>query len=128
MPSVLRLTAAAVICAGLTSLLRHRFGEFALLLALMGCVLLTLSVLRGLGTLLDLLEELAELAQIDPLLLGPLLRTTGIALVTGMGAQLCRDAQAGSLAMALELCGGLCAVYAALPLLRSVLVLVQEML
>lgn len=128
MPSVFRLTAAAVICAALMALLRPRSGEFALLLGLTGCALLGLSLLRGLGTLMDLLEELSQLAQIDPLLLGPLLRVTGIALVSGMGAQLCRDAGALSVALTLELCGGVCALYAAIPLLRAVMALVQELM
>jgi hypothetical protein len=57
-----------------------------------------------------------------------LLRTTGISLITGLGAQLCRDAQAGSLALTLELCGGVCAIYAALPLLRAVMNLIQELI
>ena len=128
MPSIFRLTAAAILCAVLMPLLRPRAGEFALLLALCACVVLAVSVLRGLGTLLDLVEELAALAEVDPLLLGPLLRTTGISLITGLGAQLCRDAQAGSLALTLELCGGVCAIYAALPLLRAVMNLIQELI
>ena len=128
MPSIFRLTAAALVCALFLPLLRNRAGEFALLLTLAACVGLVVSVLRGLGTLLDLLEELAAMADIDPLLLGPLLRATGISLVTGLGAQLCRDAQAGSLAVTLELCGGVCALYAALPLLRAVITLIQELI
>ena len=128
MPSIFRLTAAAILCAVLIPLLRPRAGEFALLLALCACVVLAVSVTHGLGTLLDLVEELAALAEVDPLLLGPLLRTTGISLITGLGAQLCRDAQAGSLALTLELCGGVCAIYAALPLLRAVMNLIQELI
>jgi stage III sporulation protein AD len=128
MPSVFRLTAAALVCALLLPLLRQRAGEFALLLTLAACVGLTVSALRGLSTLLDLLEELAGLADVDPLLLGPLLRATGISLVTGLAAQLCRDAQAGSLALTVELCGGVCALYAALPLLHAVMTLIQELI
>ena len=128
MPSIFRLTAVAILCAVLMPLIRPRAGEFALLLALGACVVLGVSVLRGLGTLLDLVAELAELAEVDPLLLGPLLRTTGISLITGLGAQLCRDAQAGSLALMLELSGGVCAIYAALPLLRAVMNLIQELI
>lgn len=128
MPSVLRLTAAAIVCALVVPLLRTRAGEFALLLVLCACVILAVSVVHGLQTMLELVDELAELAQIDPLLLGPLLRTTGIALITGLGAQLCRDAQAGSLALTLELCGGVCALYAALPMIRAVMELVQELI
>lgn len=128
MPSVFRLTAAALVCAILAVFLRPRAGEYALLLGLTGSLFLALSLLHGLGTLLDLMKELSALAGLDPLLLGPLLRTTGIALVTGLGAQLCRDAQAGGLALTLELCGGVCALYAALPLLHAVLDLIQNMI
>ena len=128
MPSVFQLTAAAIICAVLMLLLRPQAGEIALLVGLTACVLLGISVLRGLNRLLDLLEQLAALAQVDSLLLEPLLRTTGIALVTGSGAQVCRDAGAGSVAMTLELCGGLCAVYAALPLIQAVFDMLRELI
>lgn len=128
MPSVFRLTAAALVCAVLTVFLRPRAGEYALVLALAGSLFLAMSLLGGLGTLLALVEELSELAGVDELLIAPLLRTTGIALVTGLGAQLCRDAGAGGLALTLELCGGVCALYAALPLMRAVLDLIQNLI
>ena len=128
MPSVFQLTSAAVICAVLMLVLRSRSGEFALLLSLMVCALLGIAALRGLNTLLQLMEQLASLAQVDALLVGPLLRTTGIALITGIGAQLCRDAGAGGIAMTLELCGGLCAIYAALPLIQAVFDMLRELI
>lgn len=127
-PAVFRLTATAMVCAVLVVFLRPRAGELSLLLGLGGSLYLGLSLLGGLGTVLDLVRELAELSGVDPLLLGPLLRTSGIALVTGIGAQHCRDAQAGALALTLELCGGVCALGAALPLLRAVLDLIQSLL
>ena len=45
-----------------------------------------------------------------------------------LAAQVCRDAQQGSIASAVELCGTLCALYISLPLIRSLLAIVEQLL
>ena len=51
----------------------------------------------------------------------PLYKTIGIALVVQVGGNLCRDAGESALASVVETAGTLCALLAALPLLRAVL-------
>ena len=61
------------------------------------------------------------------LLLTPLYKTVGIALVVKVGGGLCRDAGESALAAALEFAGTVCALLTALPLLRAVLELITEL-
>ncbi|MCD8335115.1 MAG: stage III sporulation AC/AD family protein [Clostridiales bacterium] len=128
MPSIYQLAAGAIIGVVCLVTVRRQTGEIALLLGALICVGLLLAAAQGLSDILELVYTLAELAGVDNDLLTPLLKTVGIALVTGLAAQVCRDAGAGSVAMVLELCGGLCALYAALPLVQAVVALVSELL
>ena len=56
------------------------------------CVLLLWNTLPLLETIRDVMEELADLADISPTVLRPMLQTVGLALVTKLAASLCRDA------------------------------------
>ena len=95
---------------GLSSLV---LGLFAALLLLMAFpVLFSMSVAGGL-----VLIVLAFL--ISPI---------GIALVVQVGGNLCRDAGESALASVVETAGTLCALLAALPLLRAVLDMLLELM
>ena len=76
----------------------------------------------------DVLDELADLAQVSPQLLRPMLQTVGLALVTKLASALCKDAGEGSLAAFVEVAGSAAAVLVALPLLRMVLQLMLGLL
>ncbi len=56
-----------------------------------------------------------------------LLKVLATVLITGFGAQMCRDCGEGSLAMQLELLGGLLAFTEALPLVTGVLALLRSL-
>ena len=72
--------------------------------------------------------SIAEKSGISSLLLTPVLKCVGIALVTELGAQLCKDASQAAAAAFVELCGSLCALYVALPLISSLVSVVEGLL
>ena len=86
------------------------------------------SLARELTFSLRPLPELADLAQVSPQLLRPMLQTVGLALVTKLASALCKDAGEGSLAAFVEVAGSAAAVLVALPLLRMVLQLMLGLL
>ena len=63
-----------------------------------------------------------------PALLEPLYKTVGIALVVRVGSSLCADAGESALGKVVETAGAVCALVAALPLLRTVLELLMELM
>lgn len=128
MVSIYQLAAGAMIGVVCLVAIRKQTGEIATLLGVLICAALLLAVAQGLSAVLDLIRTLAETAGVDNTLLSPLLKTVGVAIVTGLSAQVCRDAGAGSVAMAMELCGGLCAIYVAMPLVQAVFTLISELL
>lgn len=125
MISLAALGVTAALCA---VVVRQKTPELAGLLGLAACALLLWELLPLLETIRDVMEELADLAELSPALLRPVLQTVGLAVVTRLSASLCRDAGEGGIAALLELAGGTGAVLVALPLLRMVIDLVQQLL
>lgn len=125
---MMALAALGVTAALCAVVVRQKTPELAALLVLAACALLLWNTLPMLETIRDVLEELAELAELSPTVLRPVVQTVGLAVVTRLSASLCRDAGEGGIAAFLELAGGAAAVLVALPLLKMVLQLIRELL
>lgn len=110
---------AGVVCALLAStvalMLRARNPEIALLAAAAGAVGL---LLMAMPVLSGLVEELRGLVPEGPAraCFAPLLKVTGICLLARLGAELCRDAGEGAMAVKVELLGTVLALGAAMPI------------
>ena len=102
--------------------------ETALLLAIGAAVVVALAMAGVMEELLSFLGELAEGSGVSPELFVPLYKTIGIALAVQVGGNLCRDAGESALAAVVETAGTLCALLAALPLLRAVLDMLLELM
>ncbi|MBR3752514.1 MAG: stage III sporulation AC/AD family protein [Ruminiclostridium sp.] len=122
------LAAAGITAALCGVVVRQKSPELAALLALAACVLLLWNTLPLMETIRDVLEELAALGDLSPVILRPMVQTVGLSLVTRLSSALCRDAGEGGIAAFLEVAGGAAAVVAALPLLKMVLQLVMDLL
>lgn len=125
---MIALGAAGVAAALCAVVVRQKAPEIAVVLGAAACVLLLWNTLPLLETIWDVLEELAEVAEISPTVLRPMFQTVGLALVTKLAAALCRDAGEGGIASFVEVAGGAAAVLVALPLLKMVLQLVMGLL
>ena len=116
--------ALCVVAALLALVVRRGSPETALLLTLGAVTAVLLSLAGSLKMLMDFLGELVEESGLSRELFIPLYKTVGIALVVKTGGSLCRDAGESALASA----GAVCALIAALPLLRAVLSLLMELM
>ncbi|MDY3992417.1 MAG: SpoIIIAC/SpoIIIAD family protein [Evtepia sp.] len=125
---MMALAAVGVTAALCGVVVRQKAPELAAVLTLAACVLLLWNTLPLLETIRDVLTELADLAELSPTILRPMLQTVGLAVVTRLASSLCRDAGEGSIAAFLEIAGGAAAVLVALPLLKMVLQLVLALL
>ncbi|MCI9121254.1 MAG: stage III sporulation protein AD [Oscillibacter sp.] len=122
---------AAVVClvgALLALVIKRGNPEAALLLTLSAAVAVLLSLAGSLEVLLDFLNQLVEESGLSRDLFLPLYKTVGIALVVNIGGGLCRDAGESALGSVVETVGAVCALLAALPLLRAVLSLLLELM
>lgn len=123
----LQAAAIAVITVVLTSLLKKTNRELALLLTLAACILIGLFFMRLAEPIVDFLSKLRNLAGLDKTLMMPMLKTIGIGFLTQISATVCADAGENAIAKLVEICGGVLALYVALPLLEAVLDMVEQM-
>lgn len=128
MGPVLQAAGLCVAGAVLALVVRRGSPEIALLLVMGITVLVSLRMLETLRQLLDFLTELGERSGVPSELFVPLYKTAGIALVVRVGGALCRDAGEQALGTMVEMAGTVCALAAALPLLRTVMELLMEMM
>lgn len=121
MESVVRLAAAAVAAALCAVVVKQHAREVGAVLALAAGALLLGAALGAIEEVRAMADELGELIGLSPAVLAPVLKTVGIAILTRIAAELCRDAGEGGIAAAAETAGAAAAVLTALPLLRAVL-------
>ncbi len=123
-----KIAAAAVTAALFGTVVRRSAPELALLLTVTAGVWILTAVLDGLGAAAAMAERLAQLAQMDAAVAGPVLKTVVVALVTRITAEICRGAGEGGLAAFVETAGTILALTAALPLMAAVLTMLEELL
>lgn len=128
MELVIQAAGVCVVGALLGLTLRRGSPEVTLLLTLTTAVVVLLALAEPLRELLALLDRLTERTGVSRALFLPLYKTVGIATVVKVGGGLCKDAGESALASVLELAGTVCALLTALPLLRAVLELLEELL
>ena len=122
-----KFAAMAIVCALLCTVLKQHGAELSSVLALAGCVGLLIAALTVLSPVMTFLLQLSSLAGINAALLAPVLKAAAVGLLTQLTESFCKDAGEGALAKAVELCGGILALYALLPLASSVAELLQRM-
>lgn len=127
MEIVIRSAAAAVVGSILALLIKKYTPELSLSVAIVsGTVIVWISA-TVCAKVTGVLEEIAEFGGVAAIYLSPVMKCVGIGLVTHLAAQICRDAQQGSIASSVELCGTICALYVSLPLIESLLAIVGKL-
>ena len=121
MEDILKIAAATVAAAVCAVVVKQRAQEVGLVLSLAAGALVLTMALGAVESVRALMDELGEAAGLSPAVLAPVLKTVGIAILTRIAAELCRDAGEGGIAAAAETAGAAAAVLTALPLLRAVL-------
>ena len=119
------LAVAAALCA---LVVRQHAREVGLALSLAAGVLILAQALGAAEAVRALMEELGERAGLSPAVLDPVLKTVGIAVLTRVAAEVCRDAKESGIAAFVETAGAVLALYVALPLMRAVLDTVARLL
>lgn len=120
MSDIIKVAAAAVAAAVCAVVVRKQAPELGLVLAACAGAVLLLYCSGALRAVVELMDKLMEAGGISPQVVGPVVKTAGIAIVTRLSADFCRDAKEGGLASAVELAGTALALAAVLPLMTAV--------
>ena len=102
--------------------------DMAALLSLVVCVMVTLVALQYVRPMLDFLEELEAIGSLDSHMVRILLKLLGIGLVSEVAILVCNDSGNASLGKSLQMLTMMLMMYHAIPLYRSLIALLQEIL
>ena len=123
-----KIMALAIVAVVLCVLLREYQKPLSVLLSLITCVGILLLGAAFFEPIIEVVKRLAGLTGADDEIIAPLFKVVGIGLLTHISSGICQDAAENTLGKTVEFCGTILALYAALPLLRAVLELVESMM
>ena len=126
--TILQLGAIAIAGTICGLVLKKQTPELALVLGLVTVCILLWKSREALEQVLSLMEELAGLSGLSQEVLTPLVKTVGIAILTKLAGQICRDGGMGSVSSFLEVAGSLAALVTVTPLVRAVLEVLEGLL
>lgn len=118
MGKIAALAVAAALCA---VVVKKQAPEIALVMALAAGTALLLSCVEGLSSILELVGDLGDAGGLSAAAVKPVVKVAGIAIVTRIAGELCRDAKESGLASFVEVSGTILALLAVTPLLTAVL-------
>ena len=128
MERIFSIAALAIVAAIACMVLQGRAGELSLMVSLAGIVVILISVLHVFSPILALFQSMQKLSGMSDQVTGPMLKVAGIGILTQITSSVCEDAGEKTLSQAVEIGGGFLALYAGLPLLSSVVLLLEETL
>lgn len=121
--------AAAVLLTVILGLsLGSQKKEMGLLLTIAACCLVATAAISYLRPVITFVQELQTLGQLDDGMLEILLKAVGIGLIGEIASLICTDAGNGALGKTLQLLTSAVVLWLSLPLLNSLLELIQEIL
>lgn len=126
--SIVQIVLLAVVGALLLMAIREVAPQVSFVLSLFLSAVLLLAALGKVTGLLTPLARLAAEADVNILFFATVLKVIGIAYLAEFGAQVARDAGAGSVAAKVELFGKLSIIVLAIPILTTVVDTVQHLL
>lgn len=128
MDTVIKCVGLGVAGAILGLLTRKNSGEFGVLVSVGVVVLMTVAVLGLIKPVLEFVYTLRERAELGSGTVTPVMKTLAIGYLTQTGKNICEEAGEKTVAGVISLSGSVAAVYVLLPLMESVLRLMEQML
>lgn len=124
----LKAGAAALIMVVLCLVVSKRDKDIALLLTAAGCCMLVILALTYLEPVFAFFGQLQTLGDMDSDILSILLKAVGIGLLAEISGLICADVGNSALGKALQIVATAVILWISLPLLRSLMTLVGEIL
>ncbi|MZP28467.1 stage III sporulation protein AD [Heliobacterium undosum] len=118
---ILQVVGVGIIATIFLVIVRKQRPELAVQLSIAAGVILFLFVLTKISAVIQVLEDLANKAQINRYYLTTLLKIVGIAYIAEFGAQICRDAGESTIASKVEMAAKILVMVLALPILLALM-------
>lgn len=102
--------------------------DFALLLSTAASALVIFAALAYLKPILAFVQELESLGNLDPEVIGILMKCVGIGILTEISATLCKDSGNDSMGKSLQYLGSATVIWLIMPMFSMLIELIQRIL
>ncbi|NLT15714.1 MAG: stage III sporulation protein AD [Clostridiales bacterium] len=127
MSILIKIAAVAVAGTVLGLVIKKNSPEMALMLTVSLALIALYLAFDTIKSVTDFIKSLADAAKISPAVLTIVFKTIGVSIVTKLSADVCRDAGQSSVASGIELAGAFTALYISLPLLKTVMGMIESL-
>ncbi|MEW6769777.1 MAG: stage III sporulation protein AD [Bacillota bacterium] len=124
---IIQVVSFALVAAVLAVVLRSQRPELGLLVGVAAGVVIFLALIGKISAAVAVLNNVAGRAGLNMVYLDTILKIVGIAYVADFGAQMCRDAGEGALAVKVEFAAKVLILVLALPIIIGLLDLLLEL-
>ena len=121
-----QIIGVALVAVVLGVALKRQGQDITLLLGLCVCCIVLMAMFSYLEPVLDFIEHLQNISSIDPQLLEVILKAVGIGLIAEIAMLVCGDSGNAALGKAIQLTSTGAILWLSLPLMRSLLDLVER--
>ncbi|MCM1566097.1 MAG: stage III sporulation protein AD [Dehalobacter sp.] len=118
----------AIIVTVLGAVLKQIKPEIAIQLSILAGVTIFLLIMDKIRLVVDLLQKLAEQADISSYYLFIVLKIVGVAYLAELGGQICRDAGENALATKVEIAAKVFVVILAIPIIAAIMESMMKLL
>ena len=123
-----QVVAGAMISVVLGLALSKQGKDITLLMSIAVCCMILLAAIAYLKPVLDFVKQLQSIGNLDNDLLGIMLKAVGIGLVAEIATLICNDSGNSALGKAVQILASAVVLWLAIPLMQSLLELVQKIM
>lgn len=124
---ILQIVGFALVAAVLAVALRRDKPEVAVLVGVAAGTIIFLAVISRIGAVMEVFNGIASRTGLNLIYLNTILKIVGVAYIADFGAQVCRDAGEGALAVKVEFAAKVLILVLALPIIVGLLDLLLKM-
>ncbi len=121
-----KAVALVLIACVLALTLKNQDKEYALLLSIAACLMVTAITITYLKPVFAFLKELETLGDLRGDMLAILIKALGVGLASEIASMICTDAGNASLTKAIQLLGGAVILYLSVPLFSALMDLIHK--
>ena len=125
---IFRIVGIGFVAAVMALLVRQHRPELAIQISIAAAVIIFLQIAPYFLGIVQMFRDLTDQLSVDVRFFEIVLKIIGIAYITGLGAELCRDAGENAIAAKIELAGKIILLVMSMPIVYSLISLVTNLL
>lgn len=127
MDIVIKGAAVGIISAVCALLIKKSNQEIGLVIAIAASAVICIAAAELFGSISDLIRYAISKPGLSSAIFLPIIKCVGIAIIVNISASLCKDAGQAGIASAVDVLGAAAAVFTALPLIKSLIEIIGEL-